>query len=49
MCLVGSGFLCAAMLILGVAVIAPGSAIAGICDLIAGTSGVVFIGFLDGK
>lgn len=47
MCLVGSGFLCATMLILGVAVLAPFSAIAGICDLIAVTSGVVFIGLLN--
>jgi hypothetical protein len=49
MCLVGSSFLCASMLILGVAVIAPFSVIAGICDLIAVTSGVVFIGLLDGE
>ncbi len=47
--LVGSGLLCAATLILGVTVLAPFTAIAGIFDLIAATSGVVFIGLLDGK
>jgi hypothetical protein len=47
-CLLGSGFLCAAMLTFG-AVRAPFSAIGGIFELIAATSGIVFIGSIDGK
>ncbi|MBV8567981.1 MAG: hypothetical protein JO366_12450 [Methylobacteriaceae bacterium] len=47
---VGSGLMCAAMLMLGLGVLSPASsALAGICELVAVASGVVFVGLLDGE
>jgi hypothetical protein len=45
---IGSGVVCAAALYLGLAILAPGSVLGGICELIGIVSGVVFVGLIDG-
>jgi hypothetical protein len=47
---VGSGIVCAALLIVGTQFIAPvSSALAGICELVAIASGLIFVGLIDGE
>jgi hypothetical protein len=45
---IASGVICAAALYLGVAILSPSSVLGGICELIGITSGVVFVGLIDG-
>ena len=45
---IGSGAICAAALYLGLAILTPSSGLAGICELVAIVSAVVFVGLIDG-
>jgi hypothetical protein len=47
---VGSGIVCALLLVVGFQFVAPiSSALAGICELAAIVSGLVFVGLIDGE
>ena len=48
--LLGSGLLCAVLLVLALGVVAPvSSVLSGICELLAVASGMVFVGLLEGE
>jgi hypothetical protein len=46
----GSGVVCAVLLVVGFGVVAPiSSVLGGICELVAIASGLVFVGLIDGE
>jgi hypothetical protein len=47
---VGSGIVCAVLLVVGFGIISPiSSVLGGVCELVAIASGLVFVGLIDGE
>jgi hypothetical protein len=45
----GSGLMCAAMLVLGMSMTPLSASLAGLCELLAVASGVVFVGLVEDR